>query len=342
MRFSRAEVCCPQGELPSPLSCGFPAPAGLPSPSRGGVGGGGNLYGKGSVISPTLSFPEAVPKPCLRHIVSKTRIPHDVGRDDEEKGGGGPGRRSRLAALRERVAKLEIGAAAAGPIHLPLVPEVHSHLPGPGLASGVLHEVIAASHGDRPAAFGFLFALSALGLEARAGPAVFVATRRALSEFGAPYGHGLQQLGRDVGRLILIDAKTDKDALWAIEETLRSQAAPGLVAGVVEKSLDLTSSRRLNLAAAAHATPLALLRTAAGTTTSAAATRWRIAAAPAARDRYGTFAEARWNVALERCRNGRPGHWLIEWNHVAHRFRVVEGVADRARLERAGVLRLAG
>ncbi len=217
---------------------------------------------------------------------------------------------------------------------------MHRHLPGPGLACGVLHEVIAASHGDRPAAFGFLFALAALGLQARAGPAVFVAARRALSEFGAPYGHGLCQLGLDAGRLILVDAKTDKEALWAIEETLRSQGAAGMVAGVVEKSLDLTASRRLNLAAAAHATPLVLLRTA-GTTTSAAATRWRIAAAPAARDRFGAFAEARWNVALERCRNGRPGQWLIEWNHVAHRFRVAEGLADRAPLTRAS-LRLAG
>jgi protein ImuA len=237
------------------------------------------------------------------------------------------------------VAKLESGAVAGTRAYLPLEPEVHRHLPGPGLASGILHEVIAASHGDRPAAFGFLFALAALGLEARAGPAVFVAARRALAEFGAPYGHGLCQLGLDAGRLILVDAKTDRDALWAIEETLRSRAAAGMVAGVVEKSLDLTVSRRLNLAAAAHATPLVLLRTATATTTSAAATRWRIAAAPAARDRYGAFAEVRWNVALERCRNGRPGQWLIEWNHVTHRFRVAQGVADRAFVERAGLRR---
>ena len=95
-------------------------------------------------------------------------------------------------------------------------------------------------------------------------------------------------------------------------------------------NLDLTTSRRLNLAAAAHATPLVLLRPPIAAGTSAAATRWRIAAAPAARDRFGAFAGPRWHVALERCRNGRPGHWLIEWNHVAHRFRLVEGVADRA------------
>ena len=50
----------------------------------------------------------------------------------------------------------------------------------------------------------------------------------------------------------------------------------------------------------------------------------------------------RWRVALERCRNGRTGEWLIEWNHAAYRFRVARGVADRAPVEqRSQVLRLA-
>jgi protein ImuA len=237
------------------------------------------------------------------------------------------------------VAKLETGAAAAAHGHLPLAPELHRHLPGPGLACGTLNEVVAASYGDRPAAFGYLFALSALALAARPGPALFVAARRALLAFGAPYGHGLAQLGLDVGRLILVEARTDKDALWAIEETLRSQASPAVVAGAVEKNLDLTASRRLNLAAAAHATPLLLLRTASDGATSAAATRWRVAAAPAARDRHGAFAEVRWSVTLERCRNGCPGHWLIEWDHVAHRFRVAQSVADRAPVARPSLRR---
>jgi protein ImuA len=195
-----------------------------------------------------------------------------------------------------------------------------------------------ATHADRPAAFGFLFALTALGLEARPGSAVFVAARRTLAEFGAPYGHGLAQLGLDVGRLILVETGSDKDALWALEETLRSGAA-AMVAGAIENGLDLTSSRRLNLAAAPQRMPLVLLRGTRATGTSAAATRWRIAAAPASRDRFGAFAHWRWRVALERCRNARPGEWLIEWNHVAHRFRLVEGLADRPPLAGTGLRR---
>jgi protein ImuA len=259
----------------------------------------------------------------------------------EARGGGNPnGKAGRLAALRDALAKLETAASHGKPRHLALgMPEVEAHLPGPGLACGILNEVAAAAHGDRPAAFGFLFALTAAAQRSRSGPAVLVAARRALADFGQPYGHGLAQLGLDVGRLLIVETRDHKDALWALEETLRSRAAPAMVAGALANDLDLTTSRRLNLAAAAQATPLLLLRTSRAAGVSAAATRWRIAGAPAARDRFGAFERWRWHVALERCRNGRPGEWLIEWDHVAHRFRVVEVVADRARLARPGLRR---
>jgi protein ImuA len=249
-----------------------------------------------------------------------------------------------LAALRKAVEGLQPApaqsgagskAAAVAPNKAPCGPDWG--LPA-ALPCGVLNELVAA-HPDRPAAFGFLFALTALGLDARAEPAVLVAARRALSEFGAPYGHGLAQLGLDVGRLILIETDTDKDALWALEETLRSGAQPAVVAGALAGGLDLTSSRRLNLAAAPQRTPLVLLSGAKAAGTSAAATRWRIAAAPGARDRFGAFAAPRWHVVLERSRNCRPGAWLIEWNHVAHRFRVVAGLADRPPVAGASVRR---
>jgi protein ImuA len=261
--------------------------------------------------------------------VSKTRLRHD-GEENSP-------RVIRIAALRRGLAKLE-RAHRGAPAYLSLgVPEIHARLAGPGLACGMLNEIAAAAHGDRPAAFGFVIALLAGALGARRGPAVFITSRRGLVDFGAPYGHGLSQLGLDVGRLLLVETQNDKDALWALEETLRSRTRPAMVAGAVAGRLDLTTSRRLNLAAAAHATPLALLRPPGSAGMSAAATRWRIASAPAARDRFGAFEHPRWRLALERCRNGRTGNWLVEWNHVAHRFRLVESVADRAPVERAGV-----
>ncbi len=242
-----------------------------------------------------------------------------------------------IAALRQTVARLEHALPDAMPMHLPFgLPEIDCHLPGSGLACGVLHEVIAAAHGDRAAAFGFAVVLMAHALAARRGPAAFVAARRCFADFGEPYGHGLRRLGLDVGRLVFVEPRLDKDALWAMEEALRPEVAAAAVAGAVEGDLDLTMSRRLNLAAAGSGAPFLLLRPPVTMGTSAAATRWRIAAAPAGRDRFGSFACCRWNVALERCRNGRPGHWLIEWNYVAHRFGLAEILANRAPSAGAG------
>ena len=224
--------------------------------------------------------------------------------------------------------------------YLPLgLGEVHAHLPEPGLPCGALNEIAADTYGDTPAAFGFVFALMAAALRSRSGPAVLVFQTRCLMDFGAPYGLGLVQWGVDPGRLIIVETRSNKDALWALEEALRS-ARLAVVAGVVAGGLDLTTSRRLNLAAAPRATPLVLLRGCIATGTSAAATRWRIASAPAARDPFGAFARPRWIAALERCRNGRTGKWLIEWDHVAHCLCLAEGVADRPPVERAGIRRI--
>jgi protein ImuA len=78
-----------------------------------------------------------------------------------------------------------------------------------------------------------------------------------------------------------------------------------------------------------------LLRPPAAGGISAATTRWRIAAAPASRGRFDAFAGWRWQVTLERCRNGRPGRWRLEWDH-AHRFRLAEILADRTLPAGAG------
>jgi protein ImuA len=210
-------------------------------------------------------------------------------------------RTQHIAVLRRIVARLESAFPDATTVPLPFgLPEIDRHFPGSGLTGGALHEVMAASYGDRPAAFGFAIALMVHALAAHRGPAVLIAARRCLADFGQPYGHGLRQLGLDVDRLVLVEARLDKDALWAMEEAL-ILLRPPITAG-----------------------------------TSAAATRWRIAAAPAGRDRFGAFAFCRWSAALERCRNGRPGHWLLEWNHVAHRFGLAELLADRAPAAGAG------
>jgi protein ImuA len=169
-------------------------------------------------------------------------------------------------------------------------------------------------------------------------PQVFVMPAYGFREYGRPhghlYGHGFNSLGLDPGCLILVETAHRRDTLWAMEEALRS-AAPQAVAGVIDK-LDLKTSQRLHLAATDAGLPLLLLRPASTLESSAAATRWRIGTAEAARDRFGLFARPRWRLKLERCRNGRPGEWVVEYDHVAHRFSLAAALADPALARSAG------
>src|SRR5262249_62252919 len=129
--------------------------------------------------------------------------------------------------------------------HLPSgLPEIDCLLPGSGLPCGTLHEVIAAVHGDKAAAFGFVVALTTCALAARPGPVVLVAARRCFADFGAPYGHGLHRLGCDVGRLVLVETRLDQDALWAMEEALRPEVAAAAAAGAGGGGLDAAKGRR--------------------------------------------------------------------------------------------------
>ena len=204
-------------------------------------------------------------------------------------------------------------------------------LPQGGLAGGALHE-IAPDEGGTAAAFGFIAAL--LARLPRGRPIFLVTPAYGLRASGRPHGHGCHGLGLHPDRLILVETAQRKETLWALEEALRS-TAPLAVAGVIDK-LDLKSSQRLHLAAMDAGVPLFLLRQAQFLESSAAATRWCVSPAPAARDRFGLLARARWRLRLERCRNGRAGEWVVEYDHVAHRFSLAAALADPAHARRAG------
>ena len=258
---------------------------------------------------------------------------------------------------------------------------IDRHLPQGGLSYGALHEVVPEA-GATPAAFGFLVALlgricsppscgEGVGVGrfyfAKTGAPVYgraqppdpppypppqggrekillVLPTYGLRDYGRPHGHGLNALGLDPRRLILVETAHRKDTLWAMEEALHSRAVAA-VAGFIDQ-LDLKTSQRLQLAATDCGLPLFLLRPAPSLPSpacrggwgegSAAATRWRVGAAPAARDRFGLITRARWRLSLERCRNGRTGEWMVEYDHVAHRFSLAAALADPAVSRSAG------
>jgi protein ImuA len=267
----------------------------------------------------------------------------------------------RAAVIRDlrRVLRTAEGVSKTLPLG---IAAVEACLPGGGLACGALHEVVPETQAAFPAAFGFIVALLARLFspspgEERPGvgvgrfgnsvdapasprdtppfpPLLFVLPRDGSRHYGRVSGHGVHRLGLDPARLILVETRHRKETLWALAEALRS-AAPQAVAGMIDR-LDLKTSQKLHLAATDCGLPLLLLRPAQTLEASAAATRWRVGTAAAVRDRFGLIARPRWHLHLERCRNGRPGEWVVEYDHVAHRFSLAATLADPALFRRAG------
>ena len=174
-------------------------------------------------------------------------------------------------------------------------PAIDDELPGGGLASGCLHELAAAP--QDAAAYGLLAVL--LGrLIGATGMALWCGLKRS-GRPAVPHGPGLARFGLATERLILVRVSKPADLLWAMEEGLRS----GCFAAVLGDGLapDLTATRRLQLAAEAGGGTALLVfpATESRNRLSAATTRWRIAAHPAARPDC-----PRWQVSLERCRGG--------------------------------------
>ena len=222
-------------------------------------------------------------------------------------------RRALLAALRREVVRPSTGVSSgiAG-----IDACLHS-----GLAFGALHEVAAADFRAVPGAWGFLLALMT-SIE-RQGVVVWPLVCGA---FGIPYAPGIKSFGLDPRDFLIVRCRREHDAAWAMEEALRIGA--GAVVGMRTRDMDLTASRRLQLAAQHSGTPAFLLRAHDDREPSAAVSRWRIASMPGGRDRFGLSGEPRWRVALDYAKGGRCGEWVVEWSHAAHRLRLPAVLAD--------------
>jgi protein ImuA len=236
-----------------------------------------------------------------------------------------------LAALRERVVAQGNPCVSRGTLPLG-IHDIDARLAGGGLALGQLHELAPMDSGDEPAALGFALALVARHLARVRGEALLVVGQA----HPLPYGHGLAGLGLDPERLLLFEVGSDGDAYRALEESLRSQ---GLAAARWSRRLWASGRAASMRPATAARTDLLLLvlRPPGAESPNVATTRWRIAAGKALRDRFGCIERPCWQVTLDRSRNGRTGHWLLEWDHAAHRFGLagaLAGHAAEARVQR--------
>ena len=230
-------------------------------------------------------------------------------------------------SLRARIGALErLSATGSGqrggtePLILGL-PEIDTHLPLSGLARDALHEIAGIGVDREQAASAAAFAGLWLARLPAAAPILWIA-RAATPAVIDLHAHGLHQQGIDPGlnpgRLILVAVRRNDEVLWAMEEGLKAKHL-GAVVGEVAR-LDLTASRRLQLAAEAGGVMAIALRRwhlareaeREAAQPIAAVTRWRIAALPAPAEAEPGLGLRRWRAELWRCRGAKPGQWLLE------------------------------
>jgi protein ImuA len=220
-----------------------------------------------------------------------------------------------LNALRQEIRRLE-GFRGMTTTGTPLrfgIPDIDNALPEKSFPLGVTHEFISESLEEAAATTGFLSGLLAL-MTKGTGTIAWICRERNI------YAPGLAAFGFDPRRILFVEARSERDALWAMEEALRCK---GLAAAVGEAGdAPLTSTRRLQLAAEeSGATGILLRMRPRRSGASACVTRWHIRPRPGARENnlpgVGT---PRWHAELIKARGSRPMAWDIEWKN--GRFRL--------------------
>jgi protein ImuA len=191
---------------------------------------------------------------------------------------------------------------------------------GGGLARGALHELCAIAE-DHSAASGFALMLALRAAAEK--PVLWVREDKGAQASGQLYGPGLVELGADPERLILVEAPDTLAALRAGADIL---GVMGLGAVVIEpfgaaRALDLTASRKLVLAAEKSGVAAFILREGESCFSSAAATRWEVAATPSTPLPGHTPGQTRLAVALVRHRGGVPPFSMeLEWDRDSRSF----------------------
>lgn len=189
-----------------------------------------------------------------------------------------------------------------------------------------LEEVGAVQPADAAAALAF--ALARLTTAADPRPLALATTPAWLRERGRPFARGLAAWGAAPERLVWIRAAKEAEALWALEEALKSGAVSGGLATV--EAPPFVATRRLDFAARAGKAVAVLVRAGPVGDLSAARRRWRIESRASTADAFDPAAPGRVRLwaELARRRDGPPGAWMLEQDDETGRLRLDPGLAD--------------
>jgi len=168
-----------------------------------------------------------------------------------------------------------------------------------------LHEFICASPPEVAASGAFVTGLLSPLLH-KGGTALWIGTRRLV------FPPALKAFGISPDQIIFIHTRSEKEALWTVEEALKTSVLTSVVGQI--RDLDFTASRRLQLAIEQSGVGCFLLRDRPRNLTTASTTRWRLQPLSSSlEDQLPGVGYPRWQVELLKARNGKPGRWIVQW-----------------------------
>lgn len=210
-----------------------------------------------------------------------------------------------LAQLQSDILRLQGFKPAGSGLGALSLGAIDAAFPNRTFPTGAVHEVVSPASEDLAAASGFLTGLMA-GLMRSKGVAVWISTRRTV------FPPALKAFGIKPDRLLFVEVPRERDALWAMEEALKSPALTAVVGEL--RDISFTASRRLQLAVEQSQVTGFIINRAAKLTTTACVSRWRITSLPSETpDALPGIGLPQWRVELLRIRNGRPGVWQVQW-----------------------------
>jgi len=186
--------------------------------------------------------------------------------------------------------------------------EINASFPNKTFPLGGVHEFCCDSKEGLAATGGFISGILST-LNKNGGASIWIASSQHI------FPPALRSYGLDPERFLFVLMKRDKDIFWAMNEALQCSGLNAVIAEL--KSLSFTASRRFQLAVEESGVTGFIIRDNPGNlNTTASITRWKIK--PLASDTSDDLPGVgfpRWQVDLQKVRNGIPGSWTVEWAH---------------------------
>ncbi|HKJ41406.1 MAG TPA: hypothetical protein VKA27_04895 [Sunxiuqinia sp.] len=221
------------------------------------------------------------------------------------------GKKEMIKQLKEKIMTMEGFNTGADSRQLDFgLGPMNAAFPGGSFPMGTIHEFISPTEACAAAANGFLSGLLST-LMRRGGICLWISVGRKL------FPSTLKFFGIEPHRVIFVDVRLRKDALWVMEQALKCHALAAVVAEI--RDVNFAESRRLQLAVETSRVTGFLHRQHPLTqNTLACISRWKIRPLPS--QTTGGLPGVGFpclEVELEKIRNGRPGVWKLEWRNGA-------------------------